>query len=108
MSATCQRPQVTRAISGPPGRVVRSGFMARFLGLQLGGREVAGDRALLGEDAARPEEEDRAEAEADQHDAEGGGAGLLVRREERSDGRGGESPQRPDDDGAEDGAAVVA
>ena len=46
--------------------------------------------------------------DADQHDLQRRGARLLAGREERGDGAAGERPEAPDDDGAEDRAAVVA
>ena len=46
--------------------------------------------------------------EADEHDLQRGGAGLLAGGEEGGDDARGDRPEAPDHDGAEDGAAVVA
>src|SRR5581483_6587872 len=73
-SATCQRPQIRRLIARSPPIVVRSGLFAierleMDFGGELRGRRKAGEMARdhldLAENAARPQQQDRAKREAD-------------------------------------------
>src|SRR5688500_16622359 len=111
MSATCQRPQTRRLIDKPSFIAVRSGAFdigGFSIGWQTRAAEVARYDTLLAENAARANEEEGAEREADHEKRQSSGGRLLARRKEPGDGCCRRRPDAPDEHRPEDRATIVA
>src|SRR4051812_11629100 len=121
MSATCQRPHMSRLIERPETISMRSGLSATRGSVAVCWRrgwlsrgppdqfaQMARHHPLFAQYAARPNKQDGAERHADHDDLQSRRARLLAWREQRRDGAGGCRPDAPDQSRAENGAAIVA
>src|SRR5687768_8572523 len=70
--------------------------------------DEAGNDLLFAQKAARPQHRQSGERHTDEDDLQGGGARLIFGRDGASEQRSRQAPQSPDQDSAQESAAVIA